>query len=163
MILTSRRQQRVLAAMQDSLRESDPRLVARFTVFMQLTGDEAMPGTERLRHRPLRWLVSAVRGMIYRRRLAAYRNRAARASRKDRARWRLGGVLFIPAAAMAMLIVVMLLNQGQGRGTCAAGGTITRARPQVTGMPAATGGSRMFNSVRAGTTPGQQGTTCSGR
>jgi hypothetical protein len=66
MILTSRRQQRVLNAMHGLLRESDPRLVARFTLFAELTGDTAMPAVERVRGKPLRRLGSALHGLAYR-------------------------------------------------------------------------------------------------
>ena len=63
MILTSQRHQRVLAVMCGALRRTDPRLVARFTVFTQL------PATKRFRassrYGPLRctgWWLSCAGG-----------------------------------------------------------------------------------------------------
>jgi hypothetical protein len=49
MILSSRRQQRVLAETLDELRSSDPHIVARFAAFARLTGSEPMPRFERIR------------------------------------------------------------------------------------------------------------------
>lgn len=49
MILTSRRQQRVLAETLDELRSSDPFIVARFAAFTRLTESEPMPSFERIR------------------------------------------------------------------------------------------------------------------
>ena len=59
MILTTRRQQRMLAEIRSALRRSDPRLVARFSVFTRLTQDEEMPRAERIRSWPRRWAVFA--------------------------------------------------------------------------------------------------------
>jgi len=118
MILTSRRQQRVLAAIQGSLRKSDPRLVARFAAFTELSDGAAMPAAERVRNKPLRRLASALRGLARRRRRMSRRHRYARAERRDRMRWRLGGVVFIPAIAAAMVAVVILVALGQTQGSC---------------------------------------------
>ena len=57
MILTTRRQQRILAEIRYALRRSDPRLVARFGTFTRLTQDEEMPRAERIRSWPPRWAV----------------------------------------------------------------------------------------------------------
>ncbi|MGH3158386.1 MAG: hypothetical protein ACRDNF_17680 [Streptosporangiaceae bacterium] len=65
MILTSRRQQRMLAAIHSSLRRSDPRLVAKFTMFTRLTRDEAIPAVERVRLTPLGWLRFIARGVTH--------------------------------------------------------------------------------------------------
>jgi hypothetical protein len=100
MILTSRRQQRVLAAMYSSLRRSDPRLVAKFTIFTRLTKDEAMPPVEHVKRKRLGWLSLTVRGLARR-----------------WLRWRLRGLVFISAAA-ALLAIMILVGQGQARGGC---------------------------------------------
>lgn len=151
MILTSRRQQRVLAAMQGSLRESDPRLVARFTMFTELTGNAAMPAVERVRLKPLRRLAAAVRGLARRRRWARRRNRLAREARGDRARWRLGGAVLIPALAVAMLAVVMLVGQGKAQGSCTSVRTGARTSAPAQASPGR--GGPMVATCPAGQVP----------
>jgi hypothetical protein len=106
MILTSRRQQRVLTAMHSALRRSDPRLVAKFMIFTRLTKDEAIPLVERIRRKRLGWLIlgwltSTVRGLTRR-----------------FLRWPRRSLIFIPAAAAAVLAVVILAAQGQAQGSC---------------------------------------------
>jgi hypothetical protein len=128
MILTSRRQQRMLAAIHHSLRTSDPRLVAKFIIFTRLTKDEAIPAVERVRLTPLGWLRFAVRGVTHRwhhrwRRWRGHRNTGgpwpAREARSGGVGRRLGGLLFFPAAIAALLAVALLTNQGQAQGNCA--------------------------------------------
>jgi hypothetical protein len=130
MILTSRRQQRMLAAIHHSLRRSDPRLVAKFIMFTRLTKDEAIPAVERVRLTPLGWLRFAVRGVTHRwrgrwRRWRAHWKAAGpRPATSSQARgvgWRLGGLLFFPAAIAALLAVALLANQGQAQGNCMPG------------------------------------------
>jgi hypothetical protein len=108
MILTSRRQQRVLTAMHSSLRRSDPRLVAKFMIFTRLTRDEAIPSVEHVKRKRLSWLRLTVRGLVRR-----------------WLRWRLRGLLLIPAAAAALLAVVILIGQGRAQGSCVPAHTAT--------------------------------------
>jgi hypothetical protein len=61
MIITSRRQRRALTEIVRALRSSDPRLVARFTMFTRLTEDEQMPPLERMGPWPLRLAGSVLR------------------------------------------------------------------------------------------------------
>ena len=102
MILTSRRQQRVLTAMHTALRRSDPRLVAKFMIFTRLTKDEAIPSVERVKRKRLGWLTLTVRGLARR-----------------WLRWRRRGLLLIPAAAAALVAVVIVAGQGEPHGSCA--------------------------------------------
>jgi hypothetical protein len=127
MILTGRRQQRMLAAIHHSLHRSDPRLVAKFIMFTRLTKDEAIPAVERVRLTPLGWLRLAVRGVTHRwhHRWHRWRGRGRmagpwpdrEAGRQGVGR-RLGGLLFFPAAIAALLAVALLTNQGQAQGSC---------------------------------------------
>lgn len=127
MILTSRRQHRVLTAMQDSLRKSDPRLVARFTMFTRLTRDEAIPQVERVRPEPLRWVTSALHHGPGRRRRVRDRRAVtvgppAVATVQGRPpaiiRNRMQTALFFPLIAAALLAVVLLLGRGEARASC---------------------------------------------
>lgn len=127
MILTSRRQQRVLTAMQDSLRKSDPRLVARFTMFSRLTRDEAIPQVERVRTKPLRSVISALhRGPRRRRRVgdrrlvtAGTRGVATVQGRPPAIiRSRMQTALFFPLIAATLVAIVLLLGRGEARGSC---------------------------------------------
>lgn len=105
-----RHQQRVLAAMYSALRQSDPRLVARFTTFTRLTSDEAIPPIERVRAWPLRWLARCLAV------LARCLPRPVR--RADKPPRHIQAALFIPLAAAAMLVVVMLVTQPGPPPTC---------------------------------------------
>jgi hypothetical protein len=107
MILTSRRQHRVLTAMHGSLRRSDPRLVAKFMIFTRLTKDEAIPAVERVKRKRLGWLI-----------LGWLTSTVRRLARRF-LRWRRRGLLLIPAAAAALVAVVIVVGQGQARGSCA--------------------------------------------
>lgn len=73
MILTSRRQQRVLGEMLSELRSSDPYIVAGFATFTRLTASEPMPRFERVRHHVLNSLGSFLRQLVRRRRRAHQR------------------------------------------------------------------------------------------
>jgi hypothetical protein len=101
MILTSRRQQRVLTAMHSALRRSDPRLVAKFMIFTRLTKDEAIPTVEHVKRKRLGWLTLTARSLVRR-----------------WLRWRRRGLVLLPAAAAAVLVVVILIGQGQAQGSC---------------------------------------------
>jgi hypothetical protein len=120
MILTSRRQQRVLTAMHSSLRRSDPRLVAKFMIFTRLTKDEAIPAVEHVKRKRLGWLRLTVRGLVRR-----------------WFRWRLRGLLLIPAAAAALLAVVILIGQDHAQGSCTPirAGTASAAAHQTSSPP----------------------------
>jgi hypothetical protein len=115
MILTSRRQHRVLTKMHGTLRKSDPTLVAKFLIFSRLTCDEAIPAVERVRLKPLGPLVSAVRDATRRRRLT--RPGRPRGPGRPR-RWRLRQIAFIPAAVAALAAMALLLSHGQSAATC---------------------------------------------
>lgn len=96
MIVRTRRQRRVLAEMQRSLSRSDPRLVARFSVFTRLTMNEAIPPFERLGG----WAARRPAVVTWRR-----RRRAAGVP----ARWPIAGMLLIP---VLMLMVTLLVTLG---------------------------------------------------
>jgi hypothetical protein len=110
MILTVRRQQRMLAAMHSALRDSDPRLVARFATFTRLNAGEKIPRIERVRAWPLGWLRAA--GRLVARHFTRPGLRPGWASR------RLQGAVFIPVAAALLLAVVLLLAIGGARARC---------------------------------------------
>ena len=78
-----------------------PRLVAKFMIFTRLTKDEAIPSVEWVKRKRLGWLTLTVRGLARRWQ-----------------RWRLRGLVLIPAAAAALLAVVILAGQGQQQGSC---------------------------------------------
>jgi hypothetical protein len=122
MILTGRRLRRALAAMHSSLRESDPRLVARFTMFTELADGAAIPTVERVRLALLRRLAFPLRVLARAWPRAHRRERAggllARAARQDQARWWLGGALFVPAALAAMVLVMIVVNEGPVPPSC---------------------------------------------
>jgi len=94
MLVRTRRQRRALAEMQRSLSRSDPRLVARFSLFTRLTMNEAIPPFERLG------------GRAARRPAMVIRRRWSRAAGSP-ARWTVAGMLLIPVL-MVMLILVTL-------------------------------------------------------
>jgi hypothetical protein len=111
MILTVRRQQRVLASMHDSLRGSDPRLVARFATFTELTAGKEIPRIERVRPWPLGWLRSGVRRIA--------RHFARLSQRPGQARPWLQGAVFIPLVALAMIVIALVLVSTGAGGHCA--------------------------------------------
>ena len=126
MILTLRRQRRALAAMRDALRGSDPRLVARFAIFTRLNADEEIPAIERVRAWPLGRLRSG--GRLLARHFTRSRLRRSRGSR-----W-LRGVVFIPLAAVLLVVLALLLAGSGGRLRCAPPRPGQRAVP-VTAAP----------------------------
>jgi hypothetical protein len=103
MILTARRQHRILSAMYSSLRRSDPRLVAKFLMFTRLTSDEALPTIERIKAGPRRWFRNLTR-------YAARRWRRAIHRPGHGLRWAVGCLLFWPAAAAAMYAVALVMG-----------------------------------------------------
>jgi hypothetical protein len=120
-ILTSRRQRRVLAEIRQALRHSDPRLVARFTIFTRLTEDEEIPQVERVRAAPLRWAAALVRRVRPGRWRA--RSRRGRAGRGEPGilRQHLGAVVLIPAAAAVLISVLLVLGRTPPTPACAPG------------------------------------------
>lgn len=101
MILTTRRQHRILSAMYSSLRSSDPRMVATFLMFTRLTSDEAMPPGERIKAGPRRLLRSMIRG-------AARRWRRVVSRPGCNLREAVGSALFVLAAAAGMYAIALL-------------------------------------------------------
>jgi len=100
MILTTRRQQRMLAEIRSALRRSDPRLVARFSTFTRLTQDQEMPRAERIRSWPRRWAVSAL-------------GRRPRAIPR-----RLAAIVVIPAMAAVLISVPFIVDHGRAALNC---------------------------------------------
>lgn len=134
MMLSARYQQRVLAAMYNALRQSDPRLVARYTIFSRLTSDEAIPPIERVRAWPLRWLATCLAVLA---RCRPWRRRPGGKPSRH-----LQAVLFIPLAAAAMLALLMLVAHGGPQPACtpARGGqlasrTASWQKPQPGAVP----------------------------
>jgi|SRR5579875_889937 len=120
MILTGRRQRRVLDTMHTALRASDPRLVATFATFTRLTKDEAIPQIERVRATLLNWLRSVLRHPW--RHLRRFRIQMTRPRNR-----RLAGALFLPTLAAGMFAMVLLMSQGQPQADCPAAHTATTA------------------------------------
>jgi hypothetical protein len=116
MILTTRRQHRILAEILRALRHSDPRLVARFTMFTRLTQDEEMPRVERIGPWPLRWVVSATG-----RRVGAISHRLA-------------AIAVIPALAGMLISVPFILGHGRAAASCTRA-AVARARTQPRAFP----------------------------
>jgi hypothetical protein len=116
MILTARRQHRILAEIRCALRRSDPALVARFTMFTRLTRDEEMPRVERIRLWPLRWVVSA-----FGRRLGGISRRVA-------------AIAVIPAMAVLLISVPFILGHGRAAANCTRA-VVARARAQPRAFP----------------------------
>ncbi|HEY3733581.1 MAG TPA: hypothetical protein VGL63_06670 [Streptosporangiaceae bacterium] len=111
MIVRTRRLQRVLAEMQHALHRSDPRLVARFTIFSRLTSDEAIPPFERVRSRIGRGIVMVVpRGL--------QRRRQALRARSRLARWRLGAVLVAVVAFAGLSAFALVSTAGHAPVSC---------------------------------------------
>lgn len=113
MILTGRRQRRVLETMHTALRASDPRLVATFATFTRLTKDEAIPQIERARATLLNWLQGVLRHPVRHLRLLHIRMTRVRNRR-------LAGALFLPALVGGMVGMVLLMGQGQSQADCPA-------------------------------------------
>jgi Protein of unknown function (DUF3040) len=111
MIITTRRQHRILAEIRRALRRSDPRLVARFTMFTRFTQHEEMPRLERIRLWPRRWVVSATG-----RRVGGISHRLA-------------AIAVIPAMAAVLISVPFILGHGRATASCT-GAAVTRARSQ---------------------------------
>lgn len=116
MIITTRRQHRILAEIRRALRHTDPRLVARFTMFTRLTQDEAMPRAERIRPGPLRWVVSA-----FGRRVGAITRRAA-------------AIAVIPTMAAVLISVPFILGHGRAAASCTRA-AVARVRAQTRAFP----------------------------
>jgi hypothetical protein len=116
MILTTRRQHRILAEIRRALRHSDPRLVARFTMFTRLTQDEDMPRLERIGPWPLRWVVSA-----FGRRVGGVTRRVA-------------AIAVIPAMAAVLISVPFILGHGRATASCTRA-AVARARAQSRAFP----------------------------
>jgi hypothetical protein len=116
MIITTRRQHRILAEIRRALRHTDPRLVNRFTMFTRLTQDEAMPRAERIRPGPLRWVVSA-----FGRRVGAITRRAA-------------AIAVIPAMAAVLISVPFIVGHGRTAVSCTRA-AVARARAQSRAFP----------------------------
>jgi hypothetical protein len=150
MILTTRRQRRVLAAMRSSLRDSDPRLVARFAVFTRLTADEEIPGTERVRCWPFRRLRAD--GRLIARHFTRPGLRPGKASP-----W-LQGAVFIPLAAVLLLVVALLLAWSGTRTRCAPPRAGRQQMAPATVMPLP--GSGAAHPVRPGPLGGEPGAAC---
>ena len=115
MILTTRRQHRILAEIRRALRHSDPRLVARFTMFTRLNHDKQMPLVERIGPWPLRWVVSATG------------RRVGEISR------RLAAIAVIPALAGMLISVPFILSHGRAASCTRA--AVARARTQPRAFP----------------------------
>jgi hypothetical protein len=116
MIITTRRQHRILADIRRALRHTDPRLVARFTMFTRLTQDEAMPRAERIRPGPLRWVMSA-----FGRRVGVITRRAA-------------AIAVIPTMAAVLISVPFILGHGRAAASCTRA-AVARARATARVFP----------------------------
>lgn len=98
------RQRRVLGRIESSLRGSDPRLTALYSIFARLTRDEELPRIEQLRHG-----IAALSARL-RRRLATVRIRTV--GRMDS---RQKAVLFFPLALCLMIATIVLaVHTGKG-------------------------------------------------
>jgi hypothetical protein len=101
-------QQRTLNRIDRMLRESDPRLVALFTIFTRLTWDEEIPRIEEVRARLARfggWLASRTRPI---------RRRIPRPSARVKA------ILFFPAALAAVACALLIGGSGPDVHRCTA-------------------------------------------
>jgi len=101
-------QQRTLNRIDRMLRDSDPRLVALFTIFTRLTWDEEIPRIEELRAGLARfgaWIV---------RRTQPARRRIPRPSAQVKA------ILLFPAALAALACTILLAGSGPAAHRCAA-------------------------------------------
>ena len=91
-----------------TLRDSDPRLAALFSIFTRLTWDEEMPRVEEVRARLARF------GGWIGRRTEPVRRRVPRPSDRVKA------ILFFPAALVAMLCALLIGGSGPAVHRCAA-------------------------------------------
>jgi hypothetical protein len=118
MILTARRQQRMLAEIRRALRRSDPRLVARFGTFTRLAQDEEMPRAERIRSWPPRSAVFAF-------------GRRPRAIAR-----RLAAIVVIPAVAAVLISVPFIVSRGRAAMNCTRVAVArAQARPRALSPP----------------------------
>jgi hypothetical protein len=102
------RQQRMLNRIDRMLRDSDPRLVALFTIFTRLTWDEEIPRIEQVRAR-----LSRI-GSWFARRAEPVRRRTSRMPR------RLKAILVFPAALAAVACALLIGSSGPAAHRCAA-------------------------------------------
>jgi hypothetical protein len=102
------RQQRMLNRIDRRLRDSDPRLVALFTIFTRLTWDEEIPRIEQVRAR-----LSRI-GSWFARRAEPVRRRTSRMPR------RLKAILVFPAALAAVACALLIGSSGPAAHRCAA-------------------------------------------
>ncbi|MGI8448321.1 MAG: hypothetical protein ACR2MP_14300 [Streptosporangiaceae bacterium] len=101
-------QQRTLNRIDRMLRDSDPRLVALFSIFTRLTWDEEMPRIEEVRARLARF------GGWIARRAQPVRRRIPRPSARMKA------ILFFPAALAAVACALLIGGSGPAVHRCAA-------------------------------------------
>ena len=102
------RQQRMLNRIDRMLRDSDPRLVALFTIFTRLTWDEEIPRIEQVRAR-----LSRI-GSWFARRVEPVRRRTSRVPRRVKA------ILVFPAALAAVACALLIGSSGPAAHRCAA-------------------------------------------
>ena len=101
-------QQRTLNRIDRTLRDSDPRLVALFSIFTRLTWDEDMPRIEEIRARLARF------GAWIAWRTQPVRRRIPHPSARVKA------ILFFPAALAAVACALLLGSSGPAVHRCAA-------------------------------------------
>ena len=127
------RQRRVLDRIEDSLRGSDPRLAAMFTIFGRLTRDEEMPRIEELRHRMailllrIRLWMAPVTGWL-RRRLRPRRPLA---------------ILF-PLALVVATATIVIVARFSGSPKCTTTTAVATAKPHARGRLMPIRGCRPF-------------------
>jgi hypothetical protein len=128
------RQRRALENIESTLRGSDPRLAAMFTIFARLTRDEQLPGIEQLRRRAelriarLRLVMSAIGGRL-----------AGRTGRIGR-RYQLA--VFFPMALVLMTLTIVLVARFGGATRCPAVTAVAAAKPHPRGKLVAKAGRR---------------------
>jgi len=101
-------QRRMLNRIDRTLRDSDPRLAAIFSIFTRLTWDEEMPRIEEVRARLARF------GGWISRRTEPVRRRVPRPSDRMKA------ILFFPAALAAVACALLIGGSGPAVHRCAA-------------------------------------------
>ena len=101
-------QRRMLNRIDRTLRDSDPRLAAIFSIFTRLTWDEEMPRIEEVRARLARF------GGWISRRTEPVRRRVPRPSDRVKA------ILFFPAALAAVACALLIGGSGPAVHRCAA-------------------------------------------
>jgi hypothetical protein len=152
------RQRRRLENIEHKLRNSDPRLAAKFAIFGRLTRDEDMPRIEELRHRvamlALRmrmWLAAVWSRLSFARRragapvvvgsrsdLRARRKAVGRLGGQSR-RWRPMAVFF-PLALVLMSLSIFVAAKFGSAPRCAAATAVATAKLHPRGKPLAKGG-----------------------